>query len=83
MISVVMEPMLPCFLQAVLQVALARPLDDLLRLVGQVHAMLSGMYPPNNTLRVHVPKHYILWAQSTHIGTTLGAKYIPFGYMDP
>ena len=30
-ISVLMEPVLPCLLQAVLQVALARPLDDFLR----------------------------------------------------
>ena len=35
------------------------------------------------TLKVHVPKYYILWPQSTYIGTTSMPKYILFGYMDP
>ena len=35
------------------------------------------------TLRVHAPKLYILWPQSTYIGTTLRPKCILFGYMDP
>ena len=35
------------------------------------------------TLRVHVPKWYILWAQCAYIGSTLRPKYILFGYMDP
>ena len=30
--------------------------------------------------RVHVPKRYILWPQSTYIGTTLRPKYILFEY---
>ena len=35
-----------------------------------------------SSLRVHVRKLYILWAQCTHLGSTLRPKYILFGYMD-
>ena len=35
------------------------------------------------SLRVHVPKEYILWPYSTPRIGTLGPKYILFGYMDP
>ena len=35
------------------------------------------------TLRVHVPKQYVLWAQRSQLGTTLRAKYMLFGYKDP
>ena len=38
--------------------------------------------PKKLTLRVHVPKKYILWPQSIEIGITLRPKYILFGYMD-
>ena len=34
------------------------------------------------SLRVHVPKQYILWPQSTNIDTTLRLKYILLGCMD-
>ena len=32
----------------------------------------------NMILKVHVPKQYILWPESTYIGTTLRPKYILF-----
>ena len=35
------------------------------------------------SLRVHVPKYYILWPKSSPSIGTLGPKYILFGYMDP
>ena len=37
------------------------------------------------TLRVHVhgPIQYILWPQSTYIGTPLRLKYVLYGYMEP
>ena len=44
---------------------------------------LTGIGTSKHALRVHVPKWYILWPQSTHIGTTLRPTYILFGYMDP
>ena len=44
---------------------------------------LKGTKLRSITLRVHVPKQYTLWPQSTYIGTTLRPKYILFGYMDP
>ena len=44
--------------------------------------LLRGFY--YCSLRVHVPKYYILWPQSTYIGTILRPKYIIlFGHMDP
>ena len=42
-----------------------------------------GLGLPGFTLRVHVLKSYILWAESTYIWTTLRPKYILFGYVDP
>ena len=36
------------------------------------------MYP--NIIYIYI---YILWAQCTHIGTTLRPMYIPYEYMDP
>ena len=35
------------------------------------------------SLRVHVPKWYILRAQSTDIGTTLRPMYLRYEHMDP
>ena len=52
--------------------------------LGSMHAFtLRVAFMVPKALRVHVPKEYILWAQGTYIGTTLGPKYILFGYMDP
>ena len=35
------------------------------------------------TLRVHVPKHYIRWPQCTYMGTSLRPTYRLYEYMDP
>ena len=34
-------------------------------------------------IRVHVPKWYMLWPQSSPYTGTLGPKYVLFGHMDP
>ena len=52
----------------------------------RVHRMrVQGPYFEGHLVsqRIHVPKEYILWPQSTNIETTLRLKYILFGYMDP
>ena len=36
-----------------------------------------------HTLRVHVPKYYILRPQCSYIGTTLRPMYLLYEYMDP
>ena len=43
----------------------------------------QGLEYGSLTLRVHVPKKCILWAQCTCIGSTLRPMYILYEYMDP
>ena len=44
---------------------------------------LGSYYNTPPTQRLHVVIWYILGPYSSHMGTSLGPKYVPYSYMEP